>query len=119
MKRLFKNWKVLILLIFPALITYSIWRHYQLKDFARYTIGTTTKRFITAKSGFQIEYIFYVNGKKYKGARNEYNYHIQYPGNRYFVKYSYKYPSQSEIQWNLPIPDSIKIAPPDGWQEIP
>jgi hypothetical protein len=117
---LYKTWRFLLALILPGFILYIIWKNYQIKHNARYTIGVTQRRVLTAKSGFEIDYIFYVNGHQHEGSGYDVKkYNIQYPGSRYIVKYSYRFPSQSEILWNLPIPDSIKNVPPDGWIEIP
>jgi len=66
MKSFKENWKYILgLCIIPALILYGIWRSYQIKYYARYTIATTTRRLITAKNGPEIEYIYNVNGKAY------------------------------------------------------
>jgi hypothetical protein len=121
MSYLRKNWKnILVICIFPALVLYGIWRKYQVTHFPRYTIATTTRKIFTAKSGFEIEFLYKIDGQQYKsyGADIE-KYHIEYPNARYLLKYSYKNPSACEIQWDLKVPDTIGQAPLNGWKEPP
>jgi hypothetical protein len=115
------DWKYMLGLCFiPVLLGYGIWRSYQITHFSRYVIGTTTRRIFSAKNGFEIEFIYYVNDNKYKSYRYDMEqYHIRYPNGRYYVKYSYKNPSACEIQWGLPVPDTIRLSPKNGWKDLP
>ena len=121
MKKRLQYWSsILFFIIFFGGILYGVWRSYQVKYFSRYTIAITTRRIITAKNGPEIEYVYHVNGSQYTSYGYDVEkYKIQYPNGRYFVKYSYKNPSACEIQWDLPVPDSIKVIPVDGWRELP
>lgn len=108
------------LLIVPAALTYRFWRKSELEKFPKYTITTTLKQYHTSKNGLQIEHFYFVNGEKIieRFGKDE-RLNIIYPNGRYLVRFSEKHPKVSEVLWKYPIPDSIKIAPLKGWQDIP
>ena len=80
----------------------------------RYTIGTTTKRYIQS-SGREINYTYYIKDSVYKGHAG-YAYQSQVPGGKYWVKYSVEYPDVSEIYQNMPVPACIDTLPPNGFR---
>jgi hypothetical protein len=103
-----------------AIFIYAIWRLYRVSHDIRYTVATTTGRIFTPRNHFAIEYQFKVNNKVYSSSGPEISkYNIRYPNGRYYVKFPYKSPGASEILWDRPVPDSITMAPTDGWKELP
>lgn len=115
-----KYFAYLGLLILPALLIYGFWRKEQLKKYQKYTITTTIRQIRTLKNGLQIEHFYFVEGKKYSHyfSKDE-RVNIIYPGGRYLLRYSKKNPDISEVLWKYPVPDSIKNAPSNGWDNIP
>ena len=108
------------LCFFCAIILFAIWRSCRVSSDFRYTVATTTKLISTPRNHDAIEYTFSVNGKIYTSVGADIKkYNIQYPNGRYFVKFPFKSPSANEIQWDLPVPDSIINAPKNGWKELP
>jgi hypothetical protein len=108
------------LCFFCAIILFAIWRSYRVNSDIRYTVATTTKLISTPRNHAAIEYTFSVNDKIYTSVGADIKkYNIQYPNGRYFVKFPFKSPGANEIQWDLPVPDSITIVPKDGWKELP
>ena len=108
------------LCLFCTIILFAIWRSCRVSSDIRYTVATTTKLISTPRNHAAIEYTFSVNGKIYTSVGADIKkYNIQYPNGRYFVKFPYKSPGANEIQWDLPVPNSITIVPKDGWKELP
>ena len=108
------------LCIAAIIILYAIWRSYQVNHDIRYTVATTIRLISTPRNNSEIEYKFSVGGKiitSFGADIKKYN--IQYPNGRYFVKFPYKSPGANEIQWDQPVPDSIIVAPTEGWKELP
>jgi hypothetical protein len=101
-----------------ALIIHGLWNRHLLKTYPHYTIGTTIQTYWTFASGKQLEYGYTVNNKYYKNS-DSYDDKSKVPGGKCFVKLYVNDPNISEILQDKPVPDSIKIAPPQGWKEIP
>ena len=103
-----------------VIILYALWRSYQINHDIRYTIATTIRRISTPRNNSEIEYKFSVSGKQFTSIGADIKkYDIQYPNKRYYIKFPYKSPGTNEIQWDRPVPDSIIVAPADGWKELP
>ena len=108
------------LCFFCAIILFAIWRYHVDNQDIRYTVATTTRQISTPRNHDAIEYKFSVEGKIYKSVGADLKkYNIQCPNGRYFVKFPFKSPGANEIQWDLPVPNSITIVPKDGWKELP
>jgi hypothetical protein len=90
----------------------------EIQKYSRFTIGITTDVSIAVKGNDYINYIYYVNGTKYKGD-TYLKYSIKVPNGRYYVKFSSKNPWKSILMSNEDVPDSIKLAPSGGWDKIP
>jgi hypothetical protein len=106
-------------LIFALLLaSYFINREHnnELKRHGRYTIATTLKFTLTAKSGRGVAYEFYFNDIRYSGV-SDYLYEAKVPNGRYLLKFSYEDPSINEIYLNQPIPEDI-VSPTSGWKSI-
>jgi hypothetical protein len=108
------------LCFFSGIILFAIWRYHVVNQDIRYTVATTTRQISTPRNHNAIEYKFSVNGKEYisVGADIE-KYNIRYPNGRYYVTFPLKSPGANEIQWDLPVPDSIIHVPKNGWKELP
>jgi hypothetical protein len=105
---------------FCAIIIFAIWRSYRVNHNIRYTVATTTRQISTPRNNAAIEYKFSVDGRIYTSVGADIKkYNIQYPNGRYYVKFPFKSPGANEIQWDLPVPDSIINVPKDGWKELP
>lgn len=130
MKNLLKNlyyyifvrkskWNFLIICILIAtLFIFIFFKQSPIKK-GNYTIGLIYKKYWPIISYEWIDYYYFVNGKKYYGSSI-------YNGNdnpkisgRYLVQYSLEDYSYSDVKQNIPIPDSIKSVPHNGWKELP
>ena|ERR1035438_1132640 len=105
---------------FCVIILFAILRSCMVNHDIRYTVAITTKLLSTPRNHAAIEYTFSVDGKIYTSVGADIKkYNIQYPNGRYFVKFPFNSPGANEIQWDLPVPNSITIVPKDGWKELP
>jgi hypothetical protein len=77
------------------------------------------------KTGFTIHYTFKKNSNSINGSddldkkglsNNGENYYMK---KRFFVKVACSDDSNSEIVWDVPVPDSLTYVPDNGWNEIP
>lgn len=103
------------IVIIPILI-YGYFGHKEIEDNKRYTIGYATGK--GWSGGSILDFEWFVNKQKYKGGsrfNKDYNLFID---KRYFVKFSSKDYSNGRILINMPVPDSIRKAPPLGWDSI-
>lgn len=83
-----------------------------------YTIGFIKETYIASKhKNFRYNYI--VNNKHYISSEGYDGRYKPIVGKKYLVQYSIKDNSESYLYQNIPIPDSIKSAPPNGWKELP
>lgn len=87
----------------------------------RYTIGKLNKVGFTKSSGYDAFFTYSVNHKAFKGRSG-----IEYKdftrediGKRFLILYVENEESLSNILLQYPVPDSIKSAPPNGWEELP
>ena len=109
------------ILVFGGLlagIIFGLWRQHQISIYKRYTIGITIKTYWTISNGKRVDFRYTVKNNAYENE-DMYGYECKVPNGRYFVKYDTKDPSISKLIQNEPVPDSIKVSPPDGWKEIP
>ena len=72
-------------------------------------------------SGDYVDYVYTVNGIDYQNSSDYLHdkYGTKATGGRYYVKYDVTHPQRSDLLQNKPVPDSIKEAPPNGWDKIP
>ena len=104
-----------ILFSFLLFTIYSLSKRYiALSGDVRYTVGITTKKYLTA-SGRDLEYIYKISDSTYVGIAT-YSYNSKVPGGKYWVKYSVEYPDVSRIYQNMPIPACIDTLPPNGFR---
>lgn len=89
---------------------------------ARYTIGITTGTTHGLKTVFPfVDFYYFVKGKKYESTFDIdlEKYQLNTSGGRYIVRYSSKNAQSCELLYTCPIPDTIKVAPEEGWLSIP
>ena len=92
----------------------------KIKENRKITIATTISTDRTLKSGSWIKYKFTVNDIDYTGSkRKDDRIEVIVPAGRYYVAYANDNPEFNELIPEKPVPDSIKAAPPGGWDRIP
>jgi Ni,Fe-hydrogenase I cytochrome b subunit len=88
---------------------------------AEYTIGITKGRHKNIRNASAFVYYYYAyQGEVYK--RKQYfpfTRSIKSENGRYYVKFSYKDPTNAELLLDYPVPDSVKKSPYGGWQHLP
>ncbi|MDR6516414.1 hypothetical protein [Chryseobacterium camelliae] len=110
------KWNLLIVIVpVIGILIYNNIKLSPLKE-GNYTIGFVTKKYWPIVSHKKIIYIYTVNGKKFDNGQ-VYSYALE--GKRYLVQFSLKDNSISNMLQDIPVPDSIKEAPPEGWKELP
>jgi hypothetical protein len=122
MKKHYNKWGVFVgFFAIIGLIVYafihSIWGEYTLCKHGRYTIGITSGIHYTGKGGKKQDYEYKVNHEHYNASEPYLS--TQELGGRYYVKFSSKDPEISELLQDKLVPDSIKVAPPEGWEKLP
>ena len=100
-----------------ALMVYFVWRReYYLSNYKKYTIGFTYGTSYDGKGIKYVDFKYKVNGVEYD---SDWNYRdCKIPG-RYYLEYSSVKPSICLLHQSMPVPDSIKEAPANGWDSIP
>lgn len=124
------NWDKILFISF-ALIAFGVGMYFnnqrldkltaQRKKNARYTVGITTKVFISKSGRDWVEYYFYFGFNKYNG-RNSWNgssFTLPKNGSKYIVEFDSTNPSNAKILFNLPVTDDLKQIPDDGWTHLP
>lgn len=87
----------------------------ELFETGRYSIGKVNKKVSESRVTYYI-YQYEFKNKIYKG---------KYIGKKlkingdYFLLFNTSKPNDKYLLGAYPVPDSIKSAPPDGWEEIP
>ncbi|WP_147322774.1 hypothetical protein [Emticicia sp. C21] len=83
------------------------------------TVGTVKRTTFVNDSAvktvyFDIEY----NGEKLT-IDDDYGGKMKNKGERYFIVLSCTRPNFSEAYWDIPVPDTLKFIPQNGWDKIP
>lgn len=119
--------------IFFSILFYGLYKEYKYSLYyndpeveIRYTIATITGFEPGAKSPPYFEYIFFVNGKKYKDSysltgtlRKKSSLELKsYLLRKFFVKYPVKDPQYSRLIINKPVHEEKIEIPDSGWKEI-
>jgi hypothetical protein len=86
--------------------------------FGRYTIGVTTGSHQNVRGSRVIDYIFKANGLEISDSYS-WNWPVTAKGGRYYIKYSSKNPSNSEILFDHPMPADIISSPDSSWNYMP
>ena len=108
-------------LFFVGIIGFMIywsWRsNYYLSNYKKFTIGFVYATSYDGKATKYIDFKYKVSGVEYKSSHSLYNCG-KIPG-RYYLEYSSVKPSICLLHQSMPVPDSIKEAPANGWDSIP
>lgn len=113
------KWNYLFVIIpFIVLTIYLYHKHYPVR-YGNYTIGYIDRIYWPIVNHKKISYEYTVNGKKYSGSDIYSSNKNPKKGRYYLVQFSLEDPKESDIFQDIPVPDSIKQAPPGGWKERP
>lgn len=113
------KWNIPIFLIpFILLYMYISYKHNPIK-YGNYTIGYIDRIYWPIVNHKKISYEYTVNGKKYSGSDIYSSNKNPKKGRYYLVQFSLEDNYFSDIFQDIPVPDSIKQAPPGGWKERP
>lgn len=126
-----KNIKDKISLIFIILIPISFVIAYfygkniiqpKYEKYGRYTIGRFDKYSASSRANtFNIYFSFYYKDKVFKGCSPSISgrqFDESFVKKRFIVNFV-EDKELSRILLDIPVPDSIKSAPPEGWKELP
>ena len=118
---------IILLLGFIAFIVYRSFKNEKLqidrKENARYTIGMTIKqgKNFRLPNPFVV-YSFNLGAQSFEKTETIPDYlqgKIVTSGGRYYVQLSSKNPNNCKLLLEYPVPDSIDIAPSEGWDYMP
>lgn len=116
---LFKYWAPLVLAGGVVAFFYYDRQDQQLRERAKFTIGSLDGAHYTAKSGRFFDFHFTVNGTWYGGSSGRQAHMQEAPGTRYLVVYDSLNPAHNVGHFNVPIPANISAVPADGWRVPP
>ncbi|MHA3046229.1 hypothetical protein JSO59_002495 [Riemerella anatipestifer] len=112
------KWNMLFILIPFIIFCIFLYHKNSSIEEGRYSIGIITNKYWPIVSHESITYIYYKKGIEYNSSAI-YNGKSEI-GGRYLVQFSLKYNfGGAKIFQDIPIPDSIKSAPAEGWKELP
>ncbi|MBG9377054.1 hypothetical protein I5907_12490 [Panacibacter sp. DH6] len=83
-----------------------------------YTVAIITSFTNPTDGGKDANFIYTVNGKKYKGFFNASKIDTRI-GDRYFLKFLKSDPDISQFLFDMSVPDSIINIPKEGWEQLP
>ncbi|GGD82360.1 hypothetical protein GCM10011514_53010 [Emticicia aquatilis] len=99
---------------------------YKLSSCSRITIATITGRSGGMTTSKTLTYSFKYKGHEFSGSDGEglkdYKSFMEFNINekkRYFVKFACDDLDVSKLIWNIPVPDTLKNIPLNGWDKIP
>jgi len=118
------------IIVVSALIVFAFYIGRRLKENAadrkanlKYAIGVTGKTHHNIKSSKPtVEYVYRVGTVEYSGNEHidaQFEKTVVANGGRYYVEFSSKNPSNSQLLLNYPVPDTITNGPRDGWTYMP
>lgn len=119
---------ILFVVAFVGLVGYGLYYHYFVKDkliqkYGIWTIGTVYKREGGGRGGgFYLQFTYSYKNQNYKGrsvvlinkAKN-----ATFTDKRFLVRLLSNKPEKADVDITYPVPDSIRIAPSEGWKELP
>jgi hypothetical protein len=111
---------------FVVFLVFNNKRLGRLKDernrFRRYVIGVTTAEHNNIKGPMVVEYEYSFAGVHYSTATSTKDWLWNKPnthGGRYYVELAYNNPTNAEISFEYPVPDSVTNGPDSGWVTMP
>jgi hypothetical protein len=114
-----KNWAALFLGLGAVGGWHTLRTNEELHQRARFTIGHLTGTVYTPKSGTKYSYRYQVGGKTYEGTDASEKGMVADEGGRFLLEYDSLNPERSNGRFALPIPDSVRNSPPNGWVTPP
>lgn len=105
---------IICVLIFAMIESHSV---NQLMQKGNFTIGKYTEWKVGGRGGILHYYIFKVNDKLYEAGQQTGN--DAETGHLYFVIFNPADPNESRLLMNIPVPDSIRKVPKNGWSHLP
>ena len=115
--------KILFLSILFGYILYIVVKSYNDKIErnlkTKYTIGKVENIRARANLDYALDFSFNVNNITFDAIWGVESVNKALIGSRFFVKFESGNPDNCEILLDKPVPDSIKEAPPEGWDKIP
>ncbi|CVK17036.1 hypothetical protein Ga0061079_1152 [Apibacter mensalis] len=113
------KWNYLFIIIpFIGVLIYNHIKVSPLK-YGNYTIGYIDRIYWPIVNHKKVSYEYTVNGKEYSKSSIYNSDKRPKKGHRYLVQFSLEDNNVSDIFQDIPVPDSIKQAPPGGWKERP
>ena len=111
---------------FITVVYFNNTRLQRLRDernrFKRYIVGVTTAEHNNIKGDLVVDYNYSFAGRQYSNLGSTKKWIWGKPnthGGRYYVQLAYTNPSNAEIFFDYPVPDSIKNCPDSGWAYLP
>jgi hypothetical protein len=114
-----KYWGGLLLALFAVAWLWVRQGRNLMHERAHYTIGYLTGWHPTPKSGIYYNFRFTVAGADYEGSSPSEAGMQTADGTRCVVKYDSIDPNTNVGYFKIPIPDSIRRAPANGWRKPP
>ncbi|WP_303849682.1 hypothetical protein [Apibacter mensalis] len=113
------KWNYLFIIIpFILLYMYISYKHNPV-EYGNYTIGYIDRIYWPIVNHKKVSYEYTVNDKVYSSSSIYRDSADPKVGHYYLVQFSLEDNSYSKIYQDIPVPDSIKQAPPGGWKERP
>ena len=113
------KWNIPIFLIpFILLYMYISYKHNPV-EYGNYTIGYIDRIYWPIVNHKKVSYEYTVNDKVYSSSSIYRDSADPKVGHYYLVQFSLEDNSYSKIYQDIPVPDSIKQAPPGGCKERP
>ncbi|MXO33496.1 hypothetical protein GFU95_00520 [Apibacter sp. B3889] len=113
------KWNYLFIIIpFILLYMHISYKHNPV-EYGNYTIGYIDRIYWPIVNHKKVSYEYTVNDKVYSSSSIYRDSADPKVGHYYLVQFSLEDNSYSKIYQDIPVPDSIKQAPPGGWKERP
>ena len=117
---IFKNKYQIVLGLFGILVIFLQYEGYLYRQRAKFTVAHTYKERWSLKSGRYVHYKIFVKGREYLGSADADKFpNIKVKGGRFLAAFDSINPNTNAAFYELSMPDSIKEAPPVGWENPP
>ncbi|MXO32549.1 hypothetical protein [Apibacter sp. B2912] len=113
------KWNYLFIIIPFILLYMNISYKHNPVEYGNYTIGYIDRIYWPIVNHKKVSYEYTVNDKVYSSSSIYRDSADPKVGHYYLVQFSLEDNSYSKIYQDIPVPDSIKQAPPGGWKERP
>lgn len=115
---LLRNWAVVLLAVGVGYFIYDAKTNH-LHEQAKFTLGTIDGYRYTTNSGRFFNFSFDVAGRQYGGSSGWQAGMHEANGSPCLVEYDSLDPSQNAGHFGVPIPDTLRQAPRNGWRVPP